>query len=244
MNGGRSGTKLARIPVRQIIHDVGGSYRHRFGRVVIAAALVFGATAVVGAAVEDLLNKSQENFIVYVFALAGTTMSQVGVTFYAGLLDKVVGEYELGEDPEPVMQVLRHLPYGSLIAADILITVLTAIGMVLLVLPGIIVFTLFAVTGPVVNIEHRGAISAMKRSAQLVRGHFWLVFFLVSLPLAVEHHVIHLSHDLVFGQSLVEVFIVQGITGMIIGSFVGLVEVNVAYALVSQDRARVPSSTE
>ena len=113
---------MERIPVRQIIHDVGGSYRHRFGRVVIAAAIVFGVTAVIGAAVEDLLNKSQENFIVYVFALAGTTMSQVGITFYAGLLDKVVGEFELGEEPEPIMHVLRTLPYGSLIVADILIT--------------------------------------------------------------------------------------------------------------------------
>lgn len=235
--------RLARIPVRQIIHDVGGSYRHRFGRVVVAAAIVFGITAVIGAAVEDLLNKSQENFVVYVFALAGTTMSQVGVTFYAGLLDKVVGEYELGEEPEPVLYVLRHLPYGSLIVADILITVVTAVGMLFLIVPGVILFTLFAITGPVINIEQRGAISAMKRSARLVRTHFWLVLFLVSVPLAVEHQAIHLSHELVFGHSLLEVFIVQGITGMIIGSFVGLVEVNVAYALVKQDRERVPSPT-
>jgi hypothetical protein len=233
----------ARIPVREILHDVGGSYRHRFGRVVIAAAIVFGITAVIGAAVEDVLNKSQENFVVYVFVLAGTTMSQVGITFYAGLLDKVVGEYELGEEPEPIMYVLRHLPYGSLIVADILITVATAVGMLFLIVPGIILFTLCAITGPVVNIEQRGAISAMKRSAQLVRRHFWLVLFLVSIPLAVEHQAIHLSHELVFGEALLEVFIVQGITGMIIGSFVGLVEVNVAYALVKQDRERVPSPT-
>ena len=234
---------VERIPVRQIIHDVGGSYRHRFGRVVIAAAIVFGITAVIGAAVEDLLNKSQENFVVYVFALAGTTMSQVGITFYAGLLDKVVGEYELGEEPEPIRYVLRHLPYGSLIAADILITVVTAVGMVLLVIPGIVAFTLFAITGPVVNIEQRGAISAMKRSAQLVRTHFWLVLFMVSVPLAIEHQAIRLAHEYLLGHALIEVFIVQGITGMIIGSFVGLVEVNVAYALVKQDRERVPSPT-
>jgi hypothetical protein len=235
--------RLERIPVREILHDVGGSYRHRFGRVVVAAAIVFGITAVIGAAVEDLLNKSQENFVVYIFALAGTTMSQVGITFYAGLLDKVVGEYELGEEPEPVLHVLRHLPYGSLIAADVIITAVTAIGMVFLIVPGVIVFTLFAITGPIVNIEQRGAISAMKRSARLVRTHFWLVLFLVSIPLAIEHQAIHLSHELVFGHALVEVFIVQGITGMIVGSFVGLVEVNVAYALVQQDRARVPSPT-
>ena len=158
-------------------------------------------------------------------------MSQVGITFYAGLLDKVVGEFELGEEPEPVLHVLRTLPYGSLIVADILITVLTAIGALLFVIPGLILFTLFAITGPVINIEHVGAIKGMRRSAHLVRPHFWLVFFLVSVPLGVEHQVIHWANELVLHHSLVEVFVVQGITGMIVGSFVGLVEVNVAYAL-------------
>jgi hypothetical protein len=213
------------------MHDVGGSYRHRFGRVVIAAALVFGLTAVVGAAIQDLVHRSEENTIVYIVALAGATMSQIGITFYAGLLDKVVGEFELGEEPEPILHVLRTLPYGSLIIADILITVFTAIGMVLLVIPGLIVFTLFAISGPVINIEHVGAIRGMRRSAQLVRPHFWLVFFLVSIPLFLEHQAVHWASELVFNHSLVHVFLVQGITGMIVGSFVGLVEVNVAYAL-------------
>lgn len=231
--------KPARIPVRRIIHDVGGSYRHRFGRVVIAAALVFGLTAVVGAAIQDLVHKSQENLIVYIVALAGTTMSQIGITFYAGLLDKVVGEFELGEEPEPILHVLRTLPYGSLIIADVLITVFTALGMVLFIIPGMIIFTLFAITGPVINIEHLGAIKGMKRSAQLVRPHFWLVFFLVSIPLFIEHQVVHWATEIVHSHALVEVFLVQGITGMIVGSFVGLVEVNVAYALELQSPARV-----
>jgi hypothetical protein len=235
-----SNAEFRKIPVSRIIHDVGGSYRHRFGRVVIAAALVFGLTAVVGAAIEDLVHKSQENLIVYVVALAGTTMSQIGITFYAGLLDKVVGEFELGEEPEPVLHVLRTLPYGSLIVADILITIATAIGMVFLVVPGLILFTLFAITGPVVNIEHLGAIKAMQRSAQLVRPHFWLVFFLVSIPLFVEHQAIHWAGELLDQHSLVEIFLVQGIVGMIVGSFVGLVEVNVAYAL---ELERTPEPT-
>ena len=224
-------TNVTRIPVRKILYDVGASYRHRFGRVVIAAALVFGATAVVGAAIEDLTHRAEPNVVVWVFALAGTAMSQVGITFYAGLLDKVVGEFELGEEPEPVLQVLRTLPYGSLIVADILINVVSAIGLLLLVIPGVVAFTLLAITGPVINIEHVGAIKGMRRSAHLVRPHFWLVFLLVTLPIAVEHQALHWANELVLHHSLVEVFIVQGITGMIVGSFVGLVEVNVAYAL-------------
>jgi len=182
------------------------------------------------------VHRSEENLIVYVLALAGTMMSQIGITFYAGLLDKVVGEFELGEEPEPVLHVLRTLPYGSLIVADILITVLTAIGALLFVIPGLILFTLFAITGPVINIEHVGAIRGMRRSARLVRPHFWLVFFLVSVPLALEHQVVHWASELLLHHSLVEVFLVQGITGMIVGSVVGLVEVNVAYALEIRDR--------
>ncbi|MGZ4756180.1 MAG: hypothetical protein ACXWA9_14820 [Acidimicrobiia bacterium] len=236
-------TEVERIPVRRILHDVGESYRHRFGRVVIAAALVFGATAVIGAAVEDVLHQSHDNFVVYVFALAGTAMSQVGVTFYAGLLDKVVGEFELGEPPEPIMQVLRTLPYGSLIVADIAITVATATGALFLVIPGLIVFTLFAITGPVINIEHLGAFAGMRRSAHLVRPHFWLVFFLVAIPLGVEHEIINWSGDVTHHHALVEVFLVQGITGMIVGSFVGLVEVNVAYALELGEKDATPTPT-
>jgi hypothetical protein len=168
---------------------------------------------------------------VWTFALAGTAMSQVGITFYAGLLDKVVGEFELGEEPEPILHVLRTLPYGSLIVADILITVVSGIGIVLLVVPGLILFTLFAIAGPVINIEHVGALKGMRRSAQLVRPHFWLVFLLVTVPIGLEEQVLHWANELVLHHALVEVFIVQGITGMIVGSFVGLVEVNVAYAL-------------
>jgi len=230
-------TKVTRIPIRKILNDVGASYRHRFGRVVIAAALVFGASAVIGAAVEDLTHRAEPNFLVWTFALAGTAMSQVGITFYAGLLDKVVGEFELGEDPEPVLHVLRTLPYGSLIVADLLINLLAAIGLLLLVIPGLIIFTLLAITGPVINIEHVGAIKGMRRSAHLVRPHFWLVFLLVTLPIGLEHQALHWADELVLHHALIEVFIVQGITGMIVGSFVGLVEVNVAYSLELEDPA-------
>jgi hypothetical protein len=226
-----------RLTIRRILRDVGQSYRHRFSRVVIAAALVFGAAAVIGVAIEEGLQVAEEYPVVFVFALAGSTMSQVGTTFYAGLLDKVVGEFELGEEPEPVGHVLATLPYFRLIVADLLITVLAVVAGVFFVIPGLIVFTLFAITGPVINIEHRGPIDAMRRSAQLVRHHFWFVFLWVTLPIGFEHHAIQVVHDLVLDHALLEVFVVQGVVGMIVGSFVGLVEVNIAYALVAADRA-------
>lgn len=228
---------LPPISLRRVLYDVCQSYRHRFGRVAIAALFVFGIAAVIGTAVDRAVTETEPYPILYVFALAGAAMSQVGTTFYAGLLDKVVGEFELGEEPEPIMQVLRTLPYGSLIVADILITVLSIIGALFLVIPGLIIFTLFAITGPVINIEQVGALRGMRRSAELVRPNFWLVLFVVALPLFIEHQVIHAVHAWVFDHEIYEVFLIEGITGMIIGSFVGLVEVNIAYALVARDRA-------
>ncbi len=229
-------SELPEISFRRILYDVAQSYRHRFGRVVIAALLVFGAAAVVGTAVERGVQWSEGNPILFIFAIAGMTMSQIGTTFYAGLLDKVVGEFELGEEPEPIGHVLRTLPYGSLIVADILVTVLSIVASLLLVVPGLIVFTLLAITGPLINIEHVGAFRGMRRSAQLVRHHFWFVFFFVSVPIGIEHQVVHAVHEWVFNHGYVEVFIVEGITGMIVGSVVGLIEVNIAYTLVARDR--------
>jgi hypothetical protein len=225
-----------RLTVHRILHDVGQSYRHRFGRVVIAAALVFGATATVGVAIERGLDVAEANPVVFIFALAGSTMSQIGITFYAGLLDKVVGEFELGEEPEPIRQVLRTLPYARLLVADLLITLAAMIGAVFFLIPGLILFTLFSLAGPIVNIENRGPIAAMRRSAQLVRHHFWFVLLFVTIPIGLEHQAIHVVHDLYLQERLAEIFIVQGLVGMIVGSFVGLVEVNIAYALVSEDR--------
>jgi hypothetical protein len=229
-----------RLTIRRIVHDVGQSYRHRFSRVVIAAAIVFGLAATIGVAIERGLDVAEENPIVFLFALAGSTMSQIGITFYAGLLDKVVGEFELGEEPEPVGRVLRTLPYVRLIVADLLITIAAVVGAAFFVIPGVIAFTLFSLAGPIVNIEQRGPVDAMRRSAQLVRPHFWFVLFFVAVPVALEHQAIHVVHDLYLQEALFEIFVVQGITGMIVGSFVGLVEVNIAYALVSADRAASP----
>jgi hypothetical protein len=233
-----------RLTAPRILRDVGQSYRHRFGRVVIAAALVFGVAAVIGVAVEEGLQVAAEHPIVFLFALAGSTMSRLGTTFYAGLLDKVVGEFELGEEPEPVRTVLRHLPYGSLIVADLVIVGLATVGAVFFIIPGLIIFTLFAITGPVINIEHRGALSAMRRSAQLVRPHFWFVLVWVTIPIAFEHYAIHAVNDLVLQHALIEVFIVQGVVGMIVGSIVGLVEVNIAYALVAHERAQREATSQ
>lgn len=62
----------------------------------------------------------------------------------------------------------------------------SVLGLILLVVPGVIAFTLFCLVGPLVVSEEMGVRAPFRRSAALVRGHFWLTLALVSVPLVLE----------------------------------------------------------
>jgi hypothetical protein len=61
---------------------------------------------------------------------------------------------------------------GASILAGIAIT----IGLILLIVPGLFLITIWAVIVPVIVIERSGALASFGRSHQLVRGHGWHVF--------------------------------------------------------------------
>ena len=97
------------------------------------------------------------------------------------------------------------------------------------------IFTLWSLVGPVITIENRAVASAFGRSWQLVRHHFWLTLFLVTVPLELEQTVLHAIHYTdIFEHPLVPAFLINGLLGMIISSVVGLVEVVLAYELIDR----------
>jgi hypothetical protein len=55
------------------------------------------------------------------------------------------------------------------------------IGFVLVIIPGLILLTIWAVVAPVTVLEHPGVIAAFGRSRELVRGHGWAVFGVIVL---------------------------------------------------------------
>lgn len=61
------------------------------------------------------------------------------------------------------------------VVALLIITLAGALGFTLLVVPGVILLTWWAVTPVVVVAEGRGALGALGRSRRLVQGHFWHV---------------------------------------------------------------------
>ena len=69
----------------------------------------------------------------------------------------------------------------AFLLALLVITVAGTIGFALLILPGVLLLTWWAVTPTVVVAEGRGAFSALGRSRALVRGHFWHVLGTMAL---------------------------------------------------------------
>jgi hypothetical protein len=158
--------------------------------------------------------------------------STLGLTFYSGMLERLIGSVERNEPAQPIGQVLRTLPWGRLLIAEAFLVVIAAVGAVLVVIPGLIVGTLFALVGPLINLLDSSVPDAFRRSVQLVGPHFMLVFVFISLPLAIEHEVLVLVAELVPHEHIWLVFLSNFVLGDLFGMALGLMEVTLAERLV------------
>jgi hypothetical protein len=65
---------------------------------------------------------------------------------------------------------------GPLLVISILFAAGVIIGLILIIIPGLILLTIWSVTVPVEVLEHRGILKSFGRSRELVRGNGWNVF--------------------------------------------------------------------
>lgn len=226
-----------RLRVREVLGAALRTYRERFWRVAGTAFVVFGAVAAVDAFATVLVidRHVSRPYGAGITSTVSAVFAMVGVVVYAGILDKVVGAHLHGHPDLSVREIWHVLPLGRLIVADVALALATLLGLALFVVPGVIIFTLWSLVGPVITIEDRSPGSALRRSWQLVRPHFWLTLVLVTIPLQVEQAVLHAIHYAeIFEHPLVPAFLLNGLLGMVIGSVVGLIEVVLAYELIAR----------
>ncbi len=224
----------------QVVRAAMRTYRERFWRVAGTAFVVFGTVAVIDAIATVLVVDHVSSPVGdAITSAAAAVFAMAGVVVYAGILDKVVGSHLHGHPDLSIREIWRVLPLLRLGAADVLLAAATLVGLALFVIPGVVIFTLWSLIGPVITIEDRSVPSAFGRSWRLVRPHFWLTLCLVTLPLQVEQAALHAIHYTeIFEHPFGPAFLLNGLLGMVIGSVVGLVEVVLAYELI----ARSPGS--
>jgi hypothetical protein len=139
-------------------------------------------------------------------------------------------------DGSRIRDVLRSLPWGSLILADLLTTLIIVVGLVALIIPGLIAITLLAVVGPVIELEHHPAVAGLRRCVHLVRPHFWRVAVFATLPLLLANGIVAFLPDPSGTGDVVTTLVVRSVGEGILESVVGLLLVELCYRLIAADR--------
>ena len=223
-------------PVRHELHPLEllsmawRTLRAEPARVVVPALVIFALDALQGTIFTELADDHLGLESVAFAFVYGT--STLGLTFYSGMLERMVGAVERNERLQPIGEVLRQLPWVRLFVADTVLLVIGAIAALLIVLPGLVLDTIFALVGPLINLLGCTVPQAFRRSLLLVWPHFVLVFCFVAIPLAVEHEVLVLVHDLLPHEAVGIVFLSTFVVNTAFGIGLGLTEVSLAERLV------------
>jgi hypothetical protein len=199
-------------------------------RVLAPAVVVFGIDGAIATGLTEL--STDHLGFESLASVAVLAFSALGLTFYAGLLERLVGAVERGEPAPAVHEVLRTLPWGRLLVADGVLWLLTSAGSIAFVVPGLVVATFGVLVGP--SISQRGATvpEAFRASVRLVRPNFWLVLLMVTVPLAVENEVVTAVKEWIPHERVVLVYFSHLVLGLVFGTALGLVEVSLAESLL------------
>ena len=110
---------------------------------------------------------------------------------YTTYAEEVTTEAEQGAERITMVGVLHELRQASPVVPTVLLASVAAIALplvasTLLVIPGLWLLTRWALFAPVISKEHLGPVAAVKRSSELVRGHFELVFLTAAFGIVLE----------------------------------------------------------
>ena len=167
--------------------------------------------------------------------LLGSFVSVVAAFVLQATLVKAVQDVRDGHADLSIGQTVNEaLPFiASVAGASILAGIAITIGLLLIIVPGLFLITIWAVIVPVIIIERSGAMNSFGRSRALVRGHGWHVFgtlvlvYIIMLVVNIVLGLIFSALPNAVGGGLSSV-----ISGTLISPFLALVVTLVYYRLV------------
>ena len=196
-----------KINVGRIIESVFEIYREHAAVLLPVAAAVFLIEAILSAVLVAVSP---------VLVLVAIVVQIAISTLYQGMVVTLVSDVQDGRRDASVEQLFRSVTpvLLPLIAAGILAGLGIGLGFILLIVPGLILLTIWAVVAPAIVIERQAVLSAFGRSLQLVRGNAWQVFGVI-----VIFFLVLLVAGFVFGL----IGAVAGTVGRLILEFIGSV---------------------
>lgn len=217
-------------PLSGVFEEAWRIYRAHAGHLLAIAFVIYVVTAVIvgllaltgsffGLALGDIVN------LFATFLLQATLIKAVQ-DVRDGRADLSISETTSAATP-------YLLPVA---AASILAGIAITIGLILLVIPGLILITIWAVIIPVIVLERSGALASFGRSQQLVRGNGWPVFgtlvvlFIIQIFVYIVLAIIFVALPVLVRHGLSTV-----IAGTLVSPFIAVTVTLVYYRLTGQD---------
>jgi hypothetical protein len=182
--------------------------------------------------------------VVGLIALAAVTVLFIvlmlgGEVLYSGIVAAITREHRGGE-ARSLAHLARSLPYGRLIAADVLFVIMVAVGFVALVVPGLVLLAWFSLVAPAIEIERLGLIDGFRRSRTLVRRSFGRSLVIILAATLASEALARGIYELfggALGHSFLARWLESTVSGLITGPLFAVPIVVLYFELADADAA-------
>ena len=161
----------AKLDTGRVFERIFEIYRDQFTLLIPAALVVFVPVAIISGLV-------YAGDVGILGALIVAAIGTIATFWFQGMVVEAARDILDGRRDHTVGSLVRAaVPViGPLLVAGILAGIAIGIGLLLLIVPGLYLLTIWAVLAPVIVIERKDALSSFGRSRELVKGHGWQVF--------------------------------------------------------------------
>jgi purine-cytosine permease-like protein len=226
-------------PLSGIFGEAWDLYKRNWSHFAQIALVVFVVVAVIGIVLALILS--------WLGVILGAIISFVGWYWLQGALIEAVRDVRDGRTDLSVSETFSRVQprLWSIIGAGILLGIAIGIGLLLLVVPGLILITIWIAVIPAIVLENRGIGEAFGRSRELVRGHGWNVFGVIVLTILILLGVsILLSIILSPFADWLAGLIAQLVNSVVIGPLVVTVWTLVYYRLKGKEETAAAPASE
>ncbi|CAB4944223.1 unannotated protein [freshwater metagenome] len=223
-----------KIDVRAVLAKVFDTYG-KTARVLLPLAILLFLPVAIVSALDGAI-----------FQLLGNILQWIASLWFAGIAVKAVQDVhedgKLDATPEELLRSVGPVLL-PLFLVGIVAGVGVAIGLVLLIVPGIILLVLWSVAAPVVVLENPGVFKALGRSRELVRGNAWQVLGVLIVIVAIMFVAVMVLGSIgAIGDSFVLLFIILLVIAVVLAPLQALVQGVLYFALREAHGEQVLSS--
>jgi hypothetical protein len=174
------------MTVGGVLDEAWQLYRRFFGRFVVTAALLFAVLALIPA----LIGRTEVDdlFEALAWLTVALIVGIIGSLWVQAALVELVRDVRDGRADRSVLETYRAVAprLGAVVVTGIIAGIAIGIGLLLFIVPGLILLTIWAMLIPAIVIEGCSVTQSFGRSREIVRGHGWSVFGLVVVTILIS----------------------------------------------------------